>query len=174
MSRRISLNLELNKKLSRASNHTPVSDKSIDSINSACSKFSAATINGSRLKESIVKTREMIRSRLSGRNNINKSIEPIGENLTCKNLLTSKFSEFRTMDKQALTNKLNLKKYSNFLIRKMQGNDFLNSLLVDRTPSDTNLMEMIEKDQTEPALLLTLQLLCDVVVHCESNLKEPN
>lgn len=78
------------------------------------------------------------------------------------------------MDKQALTNKLNLKKYSNFLIRKMQGNEFLNSLLVDRSPSDTNLMEMIEKDQTEPALLLTLQLLCDVVVHCESNLKEPN
>ena len=174
MSRRISLNLELNKKLSRASNHTPISDKSIDSINSACSKFSSVTMNGSRLKESIVKTRELIRSRLSERSNTNKSIERVGENLTSKPLLSPKISEFKTLDKQSLTNKLNLKKYSAFVVRKMQENEFLNSLLFDRTPGDTNLIEMIEMDRTEPALLLALQLLCDVIVHCEGKFKEPN
>jgi hypothetical protein len=170
MSRRISLNLELNKKLSRASNHTPVSDKSIESVNSACSKFSAATLNGSRLKESIVKTRELVRSRISGRSNTNKSLES-ADGFAGRPIPSPKINDYRTPDRQSLTNKLNLKKYSTFLMKKMQSNDFLNSLLIDRTPTETNLMEMIERDQIEPALLLTLQLLCDLVVHCEGTLQ---
>lgn len=169
MSRRISLNLDLNKRLSRASNHTPVSDKSIDSANSGYSKMSSSTANGSRLKESILKTRELIRSRVSGSSLKDKSNDNQQEYKSTKPLLSPKNRELKGIDRQSLANKLNLKKYSTFLIRKMQNNEFLNSLLIDRTPAHSSLLEMIENGQTEPALLLSLQLLCDVVVHCESS-----
>lgn len=169
MSRRISLNLELNKRLSRASNDTPCSEKSIDSINSGYSKISSTTSNGSRLKESILKTRELIRSRISSSSLRDKSNDSQQEKKPPKPMLSPKTRELKGLDRQSLANKLNLKKYSSFLIRKMQNNEFLNSLLIDRTPNDSSLLEMIENGQTEPALLLSLQLLCDVVVHCESS-----
>ena len=64
MSRKISLNLEVNKRLSRASNYTPVSDRSVETIHSTNSGKPSIKTQESRLRETIIKTRENLRKRL--------------------------------------------------------------------------------------------------------------
>lgn len=67
MSRKISLNLELNKRCSRLSNHTPGSERSSDTVNSSFSSKPSISSHSSRLKETIMKTRETLRSRMQAR-----------------------------------------------------------------------------------------------------------
>ena len=64
MSRKISLNLEVNKRLSRASNYTLVSDRSVETIHSTNSGKPSIKTQESRLRETIIKTRENLRKRL--------------------------------------------------------------------------------------------------------------
>lgn len=63
-------------------------------------------------------------------------------------------------------NKIQLLKYASFITRKMEENQTLSTLITDRTTSRSNLVRMIETESFEPALLLSLQLLSDVIVHC--------
>ena len=67
MSRKITLNLEVNRRLSRASNGTPSSERSNDTLNSSFSSKISRSSQSSRLKESILRTRETLRSRLHSR-----------------------------------------------------------------------------------------------------------
>ena len=48
----------------------------------------------------------------------------------------------------------------------MQENHFLKTLFNDRLPQQSALIEMIEKNNIEKALLITLQLISDMIVHC--------
>lgn len=48
----------------------------------------------------------------------------------------------------------------------MTEHDVLSALFTDRTESSTGLLNLIQDNEVEPALLLSLQLLSDVIVHC--------
>ena len=73
MSRRISLNLELNKRLSRTSNYTPCTERSMDSVNENIPNKSTIDTQRNLLKESLLKTRETIRSRIISRRTENNA-----------------------------------------------------------------------------------------------------
>ena len=67
MSRKITLNLELNQRLSRASNYTPNSERSNDTLNASFASKASICSHSSKLKESILRSRETIRSKLQSR-----------------------------------------------------------------------------------------------------------
>ena len=52
----------------------------------------------------------------------------------------------------------------------MQGHELLKSLFNDRVSNDSQIIENIEKEDYEPALLTALQLLSDLIVHCSEYL----
>ena len=168
MSRKISLNLELNKRLSRASNYTPCSDRSSDHVNGNSSSKPSIYSQENLLKESILKTRETIRSRIESRKNECNAGQ--GNLKLNTGLGSPRFSDLRSPRTRVSNLKLQLMKYSAFVTKKMQEHELLNALFIDRVPQRTRLIEMIEKNEFESALLLTLQLISDMVVHCEEYL----
>jgi hypothetical protein len=90
MSRRINLNLEVNRRLSRGSNCTPASERSVESSNSTFSNRRKALIventskellakdviayNEILIKDNIIKDRETIYSRIRNQVNTDKDI----------------------------------------------------------------------------------------------------
>ena len=61
-------------------------------------------------------------------------------------------------------------KYSTFITKKMKDHQVLSTFLADRTEFGTGLLDLIQKQESEPALLLSLQLLSDMIVHCSEYL----
>lgn len=55
----------------------------------------------------------------------------------------------------------------------MQENEFFNNFYVDRVPPNTNLLEIIEQGDYESALLMSLQLMSDIIVHSEEYIPRP-
>jgi hypothetical protein len=63
--------------------------------------------------------------------------------------------------------RVQLTKYANFITKKMQENDFFKHLYEDRIGPNGNFVNMVENGNLESALLKTLQLLSDMIVHTE-------
>lgn len=174
MSRRITLNLELNRRLSKGGSTTPRSDKSIETVNSSFSNKTSNFVQSNKLIEIIDKNRENLHSRLESRRYGSSVGYP---NNSSRTEMYNLYRSLRVPEIQSnipvnlpirkTQSRVQLVKYANFITKKMQENDFFKHLYEDRIGTNGNFVNMVENDSLEAALLKSLQLLSDMIVHTE-------
>ncbi|OMJ65602.1 hypothetical protein SteCoe_37926 [Stentor coeruleus] len=169
MSRRIALNLELNRRLSKGGSTTPRSDKSIETVNSSFSNKTSNFAQRNKLIEIIDKNRENLHSRLESRRYASSSGYPNNSSRTEISLRVPEIQNNIPVNIPAKNtqSRAQLAKYANFITKKMQKNDFFKNLYEDRIGPNGNFVKIVENDHIESALLKTLQLLSDMIVHTE-------